>query len=371
MNQRMSIPAVVLVHETNLDFVRAFAVLLVVGAHLCLYFGDVHFGFFEFSLLGRLGVAIFFVHSGIVNLFSIERHVQRYGEHHLFRAFMTRRCLRIYPLAVFVVGAVYLTRIPVAHVGNWTATAGNHPSAEIIPTLLLIQNFMQFDQILEPLWSLPYEIQMYCFFPLVYLILRRFKSTKTLLFAWTLLAIVDHLVAPHLAKHGNLGKIVAIPDLLFFFLWFVAGFYAYKDMQSSKRRMPFWSLPALLVFLCLACTLSYDRDKFVFITLCFGVALPFVQGCKLARMNRICAWVAKYSYGIYLLHDPAIWLGFVRLRHTPLAVQVGVFLATTFGGSVLLYHVLEHPMILVGNRASTAMCRPKTHGNTQLAAVGL
>jgi peptidoglycan/LPS O-acetylase OafA/YrhL len=355
-------------HETNLDVVRAIAVLMVVGSHVGRYFGDVHFSFFEFSLLGTLGVAIFFVHSGIVNLSSIERHARKYGEHRLFLAFMTRRCLRIYPLAVFVVSLVYLTHIPVAHITNWSTTIGNHPKAELIPSLLLVQNFVQFDQLLQPLWSLPFEIQMYCLFPLVYLILRRFKSSKVLLFAWAALATVQFVGEPHLLKHSNPGQIFAIPDMLFFFLWFLVGFYAYKEMQTSKRILPFWVLPALLIFLCLACTLSYDRNRFIFISLCFGVTLPYVRSCKSVSLNRICAWIAKYSYGIYLLHDPSIWLGFVRFGHAPFIAQVSIFLVTTFGGSVLLYHALEHPMILIGNRASAAICRQKPSGTLQVAA---
>jgi peptidoglycan/LPS O-acetylase OafA/YrhL len=90
-------------HETNLDFVRAVAVLMVVGSHLAWFFGNVHLSFFQPALFGKLGVIIFFCHSGIVNMLSIERHVDKHGEHHLFRAFMTRRCFRIYPLSMFVV----------------------------------------------------------------------------------------------------------------------------------------------------------------------------------------------------------------------------------------------------------------------------
>lgn len=355
-------------HETNLDFVRAFAVLVVVGAHLGWFLGDVHLSFFELSLLGRLGVLIFFVHSGIVNLLSLERHVHKHGEHRLFRAFMTRRCLRIYPLSVFVVAVVYLSHIPVAHISSWSATAGNHPKAELLPSLLLVQNFVQFDQLLEPLWSLPYEIQMYCFFPLIYLALRRFKSARILVFAWAALATVEHVIAPHIAKHGTPGHIFAAPDFLYFFLWFLAGLYAYKEMQTAKRTLPFWTLPALLGFLCLACSLSYDRNKFMFISLCFGLALPYIQSCETEALTRVCGWVAKYSYGIYLLHDPAIWLGFVRFGHAPAVARVSIFLLTTFGGSALLYHALEHPMILVGNKAAAAISRRKVRVSVQHAA---
>jgi peptidoglycan/LPS O-acetylase OafA/YrhL len=226
---------------------------------------------------------------------------------------------------------------------------------------------VQFDQILEPLWSLPYEIQTYCLFPLIYLALRRFKSPTILIFAWAFLAAVNHVLGPRLLKHANVGHVFALPDMLFYFLFFLAGLYAYKEMQTSRRVLPFWALPALLGFLCLVCTLSYDRSKFIFISLCLGLALPHIQECELGALNRICGWVAKYSFGIYLLHDPAIWLGFVRCAHLPVVVRVTVFLLATFGGSVVLYHAIEYPMIRLGNKVAAAIGRTKVPAMAQSA----
>jgi peptidoglycan/LPS O-acetylase OafA/YrhL len=364
MNQAESVGT----HETNLDFVRALAVLMVVGSHLAWFFGNVHLSFLQPTLFGKLGVVIFFVHSGIVNMLSIERHVQKHGEHRLFRAFMTRRCFRIYPLSMAVVLVIFLLKLPVCHIGNFVTSTCQHAGAEFIPSLLLVQNFVRFDQILEPLWSLPYEVQIYCLFPMIYLVLRRFNSAKVLIFAWALLAAVDHAIAPHIAKRGNVGSFATIPDLLFFFLLFLAGLYAYKEMQTSRRVLSFWALPVLLAFACIVWLLSYDNTKCIFISLCLGLALPYIQSCKVGTVNHFCGWVAKYSYGIYLLHDPAIWLGFVRSAHFPIMVRVSIFLSATFGGSVLIYHVLEHPMILIGNKAAAAISRKKLPAKAQASA---
>jgi peptidoglycan/LPS O-acetylase OafA/YrhL len=364
MNQKGTVGA----HEPNLDFIRALAVLMVVGSHLALFFGNLHIGFLQPSLFGKLGVVIFFVHSGIVNMFSIERHVQKHGEYRIFRAFMIRRWFRIYPLSIFVVLVIFFTKLPVSHIDNFVTTIGQHANAELVPSLLLVQNFVRFDQILEPLWSLPYEVQIYCLFPMIYLILRRFSSTRVLLFAWAILAAVDQLITPRLAKHGYIGSSVVIPDLLFYFLLFLAGLCAYKEMQTSRRVLHFWLLPALLAFMCVTWLLSYDNIKCIFISFSLGLALPHIQNCEISALKRICGWVAKYSYGIYLLHDPAIWLGFVRLGNLPIVVRVGTFLLATFGGSVLIYHALEHPLILTGNKAAAAISRKRIPANVQTSA---
>jgi peptidoglycan/LPS O-acetylase OafA/YrhL len=356
-------------HETNLDFVRAVAVLMVVGSHLAWFFGNVHLSFFQPALFGRLGVIIFFCHSGIVNMLSIERHVDKHGEHHLFRAFMTRRCFRIYPLSMFVVTVVFLTKLPVSHLDSFATTIGQYAGAEFIPSLLLVQNFVRFPQILGPLWSLPYEIQIYCLFPVIYLALRRVTSAKSLVFGWAILAAVDHALAPHIAKHADVGRFATIPDLLLYFVLFLSGLYAYKEMQKSRRVVRFWALPTLLAALCFLWLLSYDNTKWIFISFCLGSALPHIQSCKIDRVNRACGWVAKYSYGIYLLHDPAIWLGFVRFGHFPIVAQGSIFLIATFGGSMLVYHALEHPMILVGNKAAAAISRKKVSVKVQAAAL--
>ena len=364
MNQKDNVSA----HETNLDFIRAVAVLIVVASHLALFFGNLHIGFLEPSLIGKFGVVIFFVHSGIVNMFSIERHVQQHGEYRLFRAFMIRRSFRIYPLSIFVVLAIFFTKLPASHIANFIATIGQHANAELVPSLLLVQNFVRFDQILGPLWSLPYEVQIYCLFPMIYLILRRFSSTRAILFAWAILAAVDQLIAPRLAKHGYVGSSVVIPDLLFYFLLFLAGLCAYKEMQTSRRLLHFWLLPALLAFMCVAWLLSYDNIKCIFLSLSLGLALPHIQSCEIRALKRICGWVAKYSYGIYLLHDPAIWLGFVRLGNLPIMVRFSAFMLATFGGSILIYHALEHPMILIGNKAAVAISRKKIPAKVRVAA---
>jgi peptidoglycan/LPS O-acetylase OafA/YrhL len=96
--------------SANLDFLRSFAVLLVVGFHLAKFF-NWRFGNLRVTDFGLLGVMLFFVHTTLVLMFSLERQSAGRGAS-LFVPFMIRRCFRIYPLAILVVTFAYLLRIP-------------------------------------------------------------------------------------------------------------------------------------------------------------------------------------------------------------------------------------------------------------------
>jgi peptidoglycan/LPS O-acetylase OafA/YrhL len=259
-----------------------------------------------------------------------------------------------------VVSVIFFTKIPLSHLEQFSASVSTHANGEFVPSLLLVQNFVQFDQILGPLWSLPYEVQTYCLFPMVYLFLRRFDSAKILIWGWTVLAAVDTAFAPHLMKYAKLGRVLVVPDMLFFFLLFLAGLCAFKEMPATHPELPFWVLPTLLPAICVLWLFSRGQwTMWLLLSLGLGLTVPHIRRCRIQSLGRFSGWIAKYSYGIYLLHSPAIWLGFIRLSHLGLVVRIGTFLLTTLGGSVLLYHVLEHPMIVVGNKLAAVIARKK------------
>jgi peptidoglycan/LPS O-acetylase OafA/YrhL len=70
--------------------------------------------------------------------------------------------------------------------------------------------------------------------------------------------------------------------------------------------------------------------------------------------NAITKNIAKYSYGLYLMHTPALWLVFNvwGLRNPYLAGPL--WLAVTGAASVIAFHVLEEPMIQYGKRWAAA-----------------
>jgi peptidoglycan/LPS O-acetylase OafA/YrhL len=65
--------------------------------------------------------------------------------------------------------------------------------------------------------------------------------------------------------------------------------------------------------------------------------------------------IARSSYGIYLTHMPLIWICFVRLRVISSGAQWLLFLTVTAGLPIVLYHVVEDPMIRLGKRLARSV----------------
>src|SRR5579871_3205611 len=103
--------------SANLDLLRSMAVLFVLGFHLFLFFHENHYiertEVLKFHLwqIGHWGVLVFFVHTCLVLMFSLERQQDRAPGASLFQSFMIQRAFRILPLSIFIVllaGALHI-----------------------------------------------------------------------------------------------------------------------------------------------------------------------------------------------------------------------------------------------------------------------
>ena len=172
----------------NLDFLRSAAVLMVLFDHLCRRFYLDHLGWFGVADVGVFGVLLFFVHTSLVLMYSM----QRSGLHGmaLVKNFAIRRVFRIYPLSILAV----LTAVALhLHADGRGISFGPRPGAvEFVSNLLLIQNLTFSDSIIGPLWSLPIELQMYLLLPILFL--WRKRSFWKLIFLWGLSGILGHLL---------------------------------------------------------------------------------------------------------------------------------------------------------------------------------
>lgn len=325
--------------SANLDFLRACAVLMVLLFHTVGFFNHGLSSALRLYLVGHLGVLLFFVHTSLVLMLSLERQVAKFGPTHLFVLFMTRRVFRIYPLSILVVLIVFLFRLPVAE-HPWNMHFIPMGAWGLFANLLLVQNLIGKGSIIGPLWSLPYEIQMYLVLPAIFLLVRRLPSWQWVLGLWALAVGIALFGAPLFGRFGTLFQYA--PN-------FLPGVVAYRLAATSRPRFPAFAWPVVLSGLVLLYVVTDGRENGWLICLFTGLAIPQFEELK----NRFWKWashfVAKYSYGIYLTHYVCLWLSFTRLAFLPEPLQWVVFISTVVCVPIALYHAIEAPLIRVGS----------------------
>jgi peptidoglycan/LPS O-acetylase OafA/YrhL len=329
----------------NLDLLRATAVMLVLVFHVLLFWNHEHVAGVSLRPLGLFGVLLFFVHTTLVLMYSLERQRMQLPGKPLFTPFMVRRIFRIYPLSVVVVAAILVFRIPQAHLEPGAFVSANVSPTGWLLNLLLMQNVGRAPSVLGPLWSLPFEIQMYTVLPILYLVAARASSARVVVGIW--------LAAAVCCAVSTLLPVSYISELTAYVPNFVPGVVAFRLARRARPIAPRWWLPFLAMLISVFVVLSNAfpaRSTLVGWLACLGLGIAIPQFGERAPglLLQSAHVVAKYSYGIYLSHYFAIWCAFVWAGGLPRPVRWGLVALLP----MLLYHAVEAPLIRAGNRVA-------------------
>ncbi|MFZ0480916.1 MAG: acyltransferase [Terriglobales bacterium] len=330
--------------SANLDLLRAIAVVLVLAQHLARRSYVETFAWMPTSSWGLFGVLLFFVHTCLVLMYSMERsHLTGSA---LFRNFVIRRVFRIYPLSIVAVLTALALHLDTDINGIRGLSHGHFPGLVTASSnLLLIQNLTDVKSIPNVLWSLPFELQMYAFLPFLFLWIGR-NSFRSQRMAWPLLAlwIVSVGVAlaqPHIPHIGRLSILLFLPN-------FLAGVIAYALPHRPRIASSLW--PVFILVLAVAFAIRPVFSTGWFLCLVLGSMIPKFREIQSPWLRWISHRIATYSYGIYLSHQFAIWAAFGVLAAHSLAVKIPVLVAMLVALPILLYRSIEKPMIGVGVR---------------------
>jgi peptidoglycan/LPS O-acetylase OafA/YrhL len=331
--------------ERNLDVLRAIAVLCVLADHVVISAtapGNVSWGW-----LGRAGVLIFFVHTALVLMGSLER--SRDTREGWPARFYVRRAFRIYPLAIASILLVLAMGIP-AHTPHVGLVASFAPpdSVTLFTNLLLAQNLVGARDIIGVLWTLPIEVQMYLTLPFCFVVARRSVSGV----AWLLASGAVAAIA--WGAHANVPGLWRL-TMLMYVPCFLSGVLAYallKHSMSPRISGGVWFLAvaALLAgFFMARANYEHPMPQWAF-CLALGLLIPFGREIPDSALSRAAHVVAKYSYGIYLLHIPLLWIALVPFGSAPLAVQWLVFAGLMVTVPWFAFQLIERPGIWLGQR---------------------
>jgi peptidoglycan/LPS O-acetylase OafA/YrhL len=332
------------IDSSNLDILRSLAVTFVVVSHLPIPWLST-LANYHFQALGLLGVLIFFVHTCLVLMFSLERQTACEGDRHRALLFLVRRVFRIYPLSI---ASVLLVSVIAYH------SSGEIDVQRILSNILLIQNITNEGSTPGALWSLPYEVQMYLFLPALYLIVGLSKISAPIYIGAIWLAATGFTLA--------LWKLGMNYHLVKYLPCFIPGVLAYSLRKSTKRLKPFWLflyVATLAIMFPVAVAMGAKENILAWpVCLGLGLLIPKCSEINHIWLKRIGKTIAKYSFGIYLVHGPVIQFVFEYCNAMPVIFQSLIFGSCTCIISYFSYHLIENPFIKFGRRLTSRLPNP-------------
>ena len=345
----------------QLDFLRAIAVILVIGNHSAICPPEVSLFFNKLTTVwyrgGWTGVDLFFVLSGFLVSGLLFNEYRKRGDINLVR-FLVRRGFKIYPafwLLIFVTLLVTVLNGETIYLGGF------------LSEMLFIQNYHP--GIWQHNWSLAVEEHFYIFLTglfLVFLIVGR--RTKTNPFAiipkiFLMIAAVCLLFRfitadslPSFSYEVNIEQTHLRIDSLFFgvflsYLWNLRGLAESRFLANNKN------LVGLAGIACFVPAFVFELNETAWIWT-IGLTMLYCGGGFLllallksdfrenAILHRLAA-VGKYSYSIYLWNLPVhFWL----MKYTDLAAENWFLYALVYWSGTFILGIgtaklVEYPIL--------------------------
>ncbi|RYZ87636.1 MAG: acyltransferase [Proteobacteria bacterium] len=328
-----------------LDSLRGIAALAVMFQHIGEnLFDPVKYFTGQYLQLGQFGVTLFFLCSGFVIPFSLEKTKD-------LRAFWVNRVFRLYPLywlvlatllilfylSLFALPDSFVSRLPLSAVVNLT----------------MVQAFLGFEHASAVFWSLGFEMVFYVLVSIAF-VAGILKRTSLFVYALLGLSVLNPIVTRIiLHKAPHLGVSFHITTMFF-------GTLAYRWYAGALKTKSF-QLAYILAFIAIVTINAIGL---------IGIETTDTGGVK-SFVPMTMAWLGSYSlfalflaardfkhsgfakragtisYSLYLIHPIVIALG-LKTGSAPLTFVC--WMAATWVLAELTFKFVEKPFIAVGKR---------------------
>jgi peptidoglycan/LPS O-acetylase OafA/YrhL len=315
-----------------LDGVRAVAILAVIIAHSVYHsvalppvFANMVFD------LGSIGVSVFLVLSGYLITRVMLADEAKAGKLRI-RRFYKRRFLRIFP-------ALYLYLAFVATM-EWARFFVQESGRTWLSALLFFRNFVPSTKGFNTahIWSLSLEEQFYFFWPALFVLTRKFRSSFIVLAVmvftvWRLIFI---------AGGGAPGWTLSHPDLRMD-TFLIGGWFALEPRQWVRHFAPSYCIVG--VSLLYTFSALYPSWLTPLVAILIGAAISsFVQHPEMPEARLLArpalVWLGTVSYSLYLWQQPFLVSNSIRWWSLP----------AVLAAACISYYLVELPSIRLGRR---------------------
>ena len=311
---------------------------------------------------GPFGVAVFFLISGMVVPFSLQKHTRS--------SFLAARVLRIFP----TYAVALLIEFTVLHI---TADGYGRPFG-ISPAVLLSNLVLVYDLVGRPSmdlvnWTLSVEWKFYVVVALIAPMILRGRATALLVAGACILA------GNFLLAEGIVGDQSAVPSTITYTLSSQSIYVLYMMIGTAfnfhlRRLISTAGLVALVAVLAAmflgAWRLGILRDQYPVVTLNYGYALVLFAALYAVRdrvpANPVLDGMAAISFPFYVLHSLMGYLA-LRLLMGPLGVSYYLALPVTLvlvaTAAWVLHVMVERPTADAGQHFAPSSTLRHAHGN--------
>jgi peptidoglycan/LPS O-acetylase OafA/YrhL len=298
----------------------------------------------QYVNIGRFGVVAFFLVSGFIIPFSLERGGR-------VRRFVIGRFFRLYPLYWVSLGAI-LVIYQFQH-DALTPDFQTHTVLNAVVNFAMVQELVGVPHAIGLYYTLTVELLFYALCAVLFAAGLLSRSVRN---AWVVLggSVVLGTVAPFVIGHR------APMAGLFYVSSMFIGTVVYRYSTGHARRTDVSALvAAVAVFGLVGSYVNYvhyqdlnDVDPFTFrgATIAWSIAYLFFFGAFAMRQERFPSpflWLGRISYSLYLMH-PLIVVLVVHWTLRPLAMFVVVVASLALADAT--YRFVEVPFQELGRR---------------------
>jgi peptidoglycan/LPS O-acetylase OafA/YrhL len=301
----------------ELDVLRGLAAMSVVFFHYSRH-GTRYLPAYPFDFwIGEYGVHLFFVISGFVIHFTLERS-------RTLADFAFSRFSRLYPSYWAALVLLFLVQTLFGAEGTWLKA--------YLVNLTMLQKFVHFQDVDNLYWTLAVELAFYIVMALVYVRgqLRRMPIIGTV---WLLIAAAWALTShsPGAQDYSFQTTFLILP----FAPYFIAGSMFYLIHSQGPRAPPV----AVILLALLVAGLIWGLKIAAITAGIFGLLAMALAGWLAFLVSPVTLWLGAISYPLYLVHRmPGYYaLNAMDARQVPQLLALAIAVA----GAMLVAHLLS------------------------------